>query len=63
MNILFHFILSPFAAYILSLFWAVMFYDTIVLIEEKSMIEEWILCTILYMLSAIVFRIKSKKQG
>ena len=63
MNILFHFILSPFAAFFMTLFWAVMFNDTIVLIEEKNMIEEWILCIILYMLSAIVFRIKSKKQG
>ena len=43
------------------LLWAVLFGDTIVYIKEKNMVEEWVICCVLYLVSMVYYTSRKKE--
>lgn len=62
-KLIYHIIASPFIGFGMTLIWAVLFGDSIVIIKEKNMMEEWIACILCYILFSIIFSSIRKKQG
>jgi hypothetical protein len=54
-----HISISPFAAFGMILLWAAIFGDTIVF-HKSTMIEEWIVSIVLYLLAVILLKLKKK---
>jgi hypothetical protein len=54
-----HISIAPFAAFGMILLWAAIFGDTIVF-HKNTMIEEWIVSIVLYLLAVILLKLKKK---
>ena len=44
------------------LLWAVLFGDTIVYWYEKNMLEEWVICVVLYLVSMVLYTSRKKES-
>lgn len=43
------------------LLWTVLFGDTIVYWYEKNMLEEWVICCVLYLVSMVLYTSRKKE--
>ena len=57
-----HLFASPFIGFFLMLLWAVLFGDTIVYWYEKNMLEEWVICVVLYLVSMVLYTSRKKES-
>lgn len=55
-------LLSPMAAFFMILAWAGIFGDTIYFLVENNMIEEWIICTQIYIFGFLIYQLGKIKN-
>ena len=54
---------TPVAAFFITLIWAAMLGDTVYYIIENNMIEEWIICIQIYLISIILFKLSGNREN
>ena len=53
---------TPFIAFFMVLFWAVLFGDSLYYIIKNNMIEEWIICMVIYIVLVLGFEYGKRRN-
>lgn len=55
-----HIMFAPFASFFMMLVWASLIGDTFVHWHENNMLEEWIICILIWVIGVVIFKIIRK---